>query len=186
MSKVVGPLLSLGASGSIAGALTYSNWKGIATVRLKSNPTNPKTVTQMHARALFAGGGKISKSSDPTQSLAVFARLYTPSGQSWISYFVREMLGAGNVNIEASITAYNLAGNAAKKAFFDNAAGDAGVEGVNLDGTNNTIIPAGALLWAAYTAGYRIGFAGASAVVTAVTENQVFLFTEDLTGVLPT
>lgn len=185
MGKVLGPLLSLSAQGTVGGALTYSNWKGISTVRVKSNPSNPKTTDQMHARALFAGGGKISKASDPLGVLATDVKTYTPAQQSWISYFVREMLGVGNVNIEAAITAYNTGGNATIKGYFDDAATQAGVEGVDLDGTANTQIPAGALLWAAYTAGYRLGFDGASVIVTSASEANVFGFTEDLTGILP-
>lgn len=186
MSKVVGPLLSLGASGTIGGAITFSNWKGINTARIKSNPSNPQTTDQMHGRALFAVGGKISKATDPLETLAVYVKTITPAQQSYASYFTRELLGANNVNIEAAIALYDNVTHATIAGYFDDAAAQAGVEGVDLDGTSNTQIPAGAALWAAYMAAYRLGSAQATVVVTSASEANVFAFTDALTGVLPT
>ena len=57
MANVIGPLLSLGARKSVGGALTFANWKGLNTVRIKSSPSNPKTTSQMAGRAYFAAGG---------------------------------------------------------------------------------------------------------------------------------
>lgn len=39
MAKTTGPLLSLGASGSVGGALTFSTWKGVSYVRQLVKPT---------------------------------------------------------------------------------------------------------------------------------------------------
>lgn len=185
MSKVVGPLLSLGASGTIGGAITFSNWKGVNTARIKSNPSNPQTTDQMHARAILAVGGKISKVTDPTEVLATYIKTITPAKQSYASYFIREMLGTGNVNMEDAKTAYNSGGNATVKGYFDDAATQAGVEAVDLDGTANTQFSAGLALWAAYAAAYRLGSPSAPVAVTSASEGQVFQFTEDLTGVTP-
>ena len=186
MANVIGPLLSLGARKSVGGALTFANWKGLNTVRLKSSPSNPKTMNQMEGRAYFAAGGKITKRSVSDGDVAEFLKSKTPAQQSWASYFVREIMGTNNANIKAAKTAYNLAGNSSIKGFFDDAAAQAGIEGVDLDGTPNTQVPAGLALWAAYAASYRVGDPAAPAVVTAVTEPQVFAYTEALTGVLPT
>lgn len=185
MSRVLGPLLSLSATKTFGKTLTFSTWKGINTVRLKSNPSNPQTTSQMAGRAYFAAGGKVSKASDPTEVLATFVKAYTPAQQSWISYFVREMLGSGNANIIAAKSIYENVANATVKGYFDDAASQAGIESVDLDGTSNTQVPAGLALMAAYTAAYRLGFTNASTVVTSVDEAGVFQFTEDLTGVTP-
>lgn len=185
MAKVVGPFLSLGARGTLAGALTASNWKGINTMRIKGNPSNPKTTGQMKGRAYFAAGGKITKASDVAGDLAAFIRGITPAQQSWASYFIREVLGSNNVNIEAAKTAYNTVGNATVKGYFDDAASQVGLEAVDLDGTANTQVPAGLALWAAYTAAYRMGSPDATTVVTSASEANVFAFTESLTGTLP-
>lgn len=184
-AKVLGPLLSLGASQTVGKALTYANWKGIATVRLKSNPSNPKTTDQMHGRAFFAAGGKISKSSDPTETLATYLKTIVPAQQSWISYFIGQVMGSGYVNIEASKTAYVLGGNATVKGFFDDAAAQVGIEAVDLDGTTNTQVPAGLSLWAAYSAAFSLGSTDAPVVTTAASEGQVFAFANALTGITP-
>ena len=54
MAKVDGPLLSLDASGSIGGAMTFSKWKGINYVRYKTKPTNPQTTAQTTQRTAFS------------------------------------------------------------------------------------------------------------------------------------
>lgn len=86
MANVIGPLLSLGARKSVGGALTFANWKGLNTVRLKSTPSNPRTADQMSARAYFALGGKVTKRSIPTGDVAEFTKSKTPAQQSWASY----------------------------------------------------------------------------------------------------
>lgn len=186
MANVIGPLLSLGARKSVGGALTFANWKGLNTVRIKSSPSNPKTTTQMAGRAFFAAGGKITKRADLAGDVVEFAKSKTPAQQSWASYFVREMLGTNNANIVAAKTAYTTVGNATVKGYFDDAAGQAGIESVDLDGTANTQVPGGLALWAAYAASNRISDPSAPVAVTSASEGQVFAYTEALTGVLPT
>lgn len=185
MATVVGPLLSLGARKTVGGALTFANWKGLNTVRIKSNPSNPKTANQMAGRAFFAAGGKITKVTDLAGDVVQFVKTKTPAQQSWASYFVREIMGTGNVNIEAAKAAYNLPANATVKAFFNDAAAQVGIESVDLDGTANTQVPAGLSLFAAYSASYRLNDPDAPVAVTAATEAQVFAYTEALTGILP-
>lgn len=53
MAKPTGPLLSLGASGTIAETLTYSRWKGRPYIRQRVIPANPKTVEQQKTRNAF-------------------------------------------------------------------------------------------------------------------------------------
>lgn len=185
MAKVTAPFLSLSARGTIGNALTASNWKGINTMRIKGTPSNPKSLLQMAGRAFFAAVGKVSKRTDLAGDVVVFVKGKTPAQQSWASYFNSEILGTGNINITAAKTAYNTVGNATVKALFDDAAAQAGIESVDLDGTANTQVPAGLALFAAYSASYRLSDPSAPAVVTAVTEAQVFAYTEALTGKLP-
>lgn len=54
MAKVQAPFLSLGARGSIGGVLTASVWKGIKTMRQKSDPANPNTAAQQAQRGKMA------------------------------------------------------------------------------------------------------------------------------------
>lgn len=53
MAKPTGPLLSLGASGTIADTLTFSKWKGRPYIRQRVIPANPQTVEQSKTRNAF-------------------------------------------------------------------------------------------------------------------------------------
>ncbi len=53
MVKVQAPALSLEASGSLAGALVFSKWKGRAYVRTLVKPSNPKSGGQVGMRSMF-------------------------------------------------------------------------------------------------------------------------------------
>ncbi len=53
MAKPTGPLLSLGASGTIAKTLVYSKWKGRPYTRRHVIPANPDTAAQQLTRNTF-------------------------------------------------------------------------------------------------------------------------------------
>lgn len=53
MVRVQAPALSLGASGSLGGALVFSTWKGRAYVRTLVTPANPKSGGQTGMRAML-------------------------------------------------------------------------------------------------------------------------------------
>lgn len=61
MAKVTAPLLSFGASGTVAKTQVYSKWKGRAYVRRHVIPSNPNTVAQQGTRSVFSVGNKIWK-----------------------------------------------------------------------------------------------------------------------------
>lgn len=50
MAKLTAPLLSLSASGSIAGSITYGTWKGVKYARQRVIPANPNTANQQTQR----------------------------------------------------------------------------------------------------------------------------------------
>jgi len=54
MAVVSGPLLSLGASGQLGGAIVFSSWKGRPVVRQLVTPSNPKSAKQTARRAMMA------------------------------------------------------------------------------------------------------------------------------------
>ena len=54
MARVVGPFMSLDASGTIYGALTASIWKGRNYIRAYRVPTNPSSTAQVAHRLVFA------------------------------------------------------------------------------------------------------------------------------------
>lgn len=61
MAKTSGPLLSLGASGTIAGAMTFSKWKGVGYVRQRVIPANPNSTAQQLTRGVFRNASNIWK-----------------------------------------------------------------------------------------------------------------------------
>lgn len=54
MVKVNGPMMSMSASGKLAGALVFATWKGRPYVRTLVTPSNPKSGGQLGVRAMFA------------------------------------------------------------------------------------------------------------------------------------
>lgn len=54
MARVTGPLFSLDASGTVAGAMTFSKWKGLNYVRMRVIPANPRTASQVSQRNTLA------------------------------------------------------------------------------------------------------------------------------------
>lgn len=53
MVKVVAPAMSLDASGTLAGTLVFSKWKGRSYVRERVIPSNPKSGGQVGMRSMF-------------------------------------------------------------------------------------------------------------------------------------
>lgn len=54
MAKITGPLVSLGARGSLAKTAVFSSWRGRAYVRQHIIPANPKSTGQTEVRNLFS------------------------------------------------------------------------------------------------------------------------------------
>ncbi len=53
MAKTTGPLLSFGASGTIAKTVVFSKWKGIPYARQRVVPSNPQSAAQSLTRNVF-------------------------------------------------------------------------------------------------------------------------------------
>ena len=80
MSKVTAPLMSMGASGALGGAIVFSRWKGRPYVRALVVPANPRSDGQVGLRAMFgflaaqwAGLSVLNKATwdDPAEALNV-------------------------------------------------------------------------------------------------------------------
>lgn len=65
MAKITGPLLSLGARGTVAGTATFSAWKGRPYVRQRVIPANPNTAAQQATRSVFRQASDIWKNAGP-------------------------------------------------------------------------------------------------------------------------
>ena len=53
MAKVTGPLFALDARGKLGGAIVYSSWRGINSVRRLVKPANPQSDEQTAIRDLI-------------------------------------------------------------------------------------------------------------------------------------
>jgi len=130
MAKVSGPLMSMQASGKFADTLVFSNRKGANVVRQLVIPANPMSANQEIARNrvrvcgaaqaycnLEAQFGEARTITDKAGLVAA-----APGNQTWNSYLVDLMIGAGNVNYDAAVTAYTALTSGQKTA-WDTAAG---------------------------------------------------------------
>lgn len=97
MAKVRGPLYSISASGVIADAMVYAQWKGIAWVREQFIPQNPKTALQVAQRLIFTQGVDrwhyISASQKAGWQTGIERKGYTMSGFNYfMSEYIKSML----------------------------------------------------------------------------------------------
>lgn len=83
MAKLTGPLMSLDASGSVAGTLTFAKWKGRNYVRHLVKPANPKTPAQTAFRAMMKFLSQAWASINPSDQ----ASWHTLAEQTKISDF---------------------------------------------------------------------------------------------------
>lgn len=70
MARVNGPLMSMEASGTVAGAVTFSTWKGIPYVRRHATPMNPSAPKQVSMRAMMRFLAQTGMSSVGTDQAA--------------------------------------------------------------------------------------------------------------------
>jgi hypothetical protein len=73
MAKVIGPLMSVSASGKYANSLVFGSWKGINTVRRFVIPANPQTDDQVAVRDIVHDASIAWKNSATVGSTALDA-----------------------------------------------------------------------------------------------------------------
>jgi len=61
MAKVNGPILSIGASGSIGKTQVYGSWRGVPYARQYVVPSNPRSSAQTETRSVFAWTSQVWK-----------------------------------------------------------------------------------------------------------------------------
>lgn len=99
MAKVTAPLLSFGASGTIAGIQTYSRWRGIPYARQRVIPANPNSPDQQLTRNSF-------------KWLNGFWKLMSADGQApWQAFAAGQPLTGRNALISKNNSALREAAN---------------------------------------------------------------------------
>ncbi|MBW8052029.1 MAG: hypothetical protein FVQ77_17145 [Cytophagales bacterium] len=182
MAKPQAPLLSLGASGTIAKTLTYARWKGRAYVKHHVAGKDPRTPAQARARDTFKTGDALWV---PAPALFKapwdrFAAGQVKSGyNAWLGRFVRDNIG--RTDLLNTTFSPGAAGGLAASAI----ALTAGVSSITVDFTNPAP-PLGWTLESAIAAAIRDGdpatttFLEVTAGEDAVAQAQVVL--SGLTG----
>lgn len=114
MVRLVMPMMSAEASGSLGKAIVFSNWKRLAYGRILVTPINRKTTAQKIVRSILGTIAKASrvvltlKKDTPITGKGSQAFLdgnaHAPSGQSWISFLQQ----VTNANFDTLVTAYGI------------------------------------------------------------------------------
>lgn len=110
MAKPTGPLLSLGASGTIAKTLTFSKWKGRPYIRQRVIPANPQTTEQSKTRNAFTWSSDLWKNL-PTLGIAPWDRF----AQGQVLSGRNAMIGKNVEALRAAILADDLIGSPGAK-----------------------------------------------------------------------
>ena len=100
MAKLDGPLMSMGASGSIGGILTFGSNKGRNFVRQLVIPANPKTAAQQGVRSMMAWGG------------AEWAQLSAPEKATFETYATQLNISPFNAFIKIAMNNWSNAKSA--------------------------------------------------------------------------
>lgn len=179
MAKVTGPLMSMSASGTVGKVATFSIWKGIAYVRQRVIPKNPKSVAQKAARSAL---GTIAKACASVLTLradtaipAVGSPFFVagvaaaPSGNSWISY-LQKILNNQFVALTAAYAAPLLSA-----AEFEITAGTIGLAGY-VDKSGNTQTAGFQLYLLAEYAVTNLAYTGFAGGISAATQAEVTSF----------
>lgn len=149
MTKVVAPLGSFSASGKIGKSLVFFSHLGRNVVRGLVTPANPMSETQGDSRLLLGAIGRAARAVVNPSDWLSDARQVTPSGQTWVSYMIRNIVdinGSGTTGVAALNSAVDghSAGN------WESAAEGAGLSDltINYATSGEQTITAGAQLYA--------------------------------------
>lgn len=114
MARVVAPLFSQEASGTVGKSLVYSRRRGQNVVRGYTIPSNPNTAAQITARDRIRVTGQLTRRINATQwqyaaVLQTWIEYYRgrlPVGNVWNSVLPSEMIGPAAANFIARVTQY--------------------------------------------------------------------------------
>lgn len=121
--------MSMEASGSYAGVITFAKWKGRQYVRQLVIPANPHSADQESARNAVRVAGAVQRHvhlSAQVRAALTYTDLVeianiTPSGFAWNGFLVDNLIGAGALNIAAADAIW-AALTAGEKTAWNNAA----------------------------------------------------------------
>lgn len=165
MVKLVAPMFSLGASGSIGKAVTFATWKGIPYARELVKPANPQSGGQIGMRAMFKFLSQIwaslSAANQATWEDRAAQGGYSPFN-AFVSYNMKRWRNFLGLAIEDPATA------AGTNAVWAGASATAGVRQITISKAITTVNDGFALgIHRELTTGQANTFANCIAIITA-------------------
>lgn len=151
MAKVKGPLMSLEASGTVGGTITFDK-RGF--VRQRVIPANPQSEAQGNVRQMLLG----TQRALSLLGAAVIAAVKTiaPTSYRWNAYLLQQVLGPGNSEFEAARTAFNALG-ASDRANWNARATALGISEQTIPYATDAPVSPGLALFAISRALFRLG-----------------------------
>lgn len=132
MAKVSAPLLSLGASGTIADTITMARWRGVPYARQRVIPANPRTAAQQSTRSVFTEGSNSWKTapSDFVAPWNAFAEGKPLTGRNaYIGSFTEQLRG------ETDLANWEVSPGARSGQTVQSVSGSAGTSSGEIDMT---------------------------------------------------
>lgn len=151
MAKVTGPLMSMSASGTIGGTITFDK-RGF--VRERVIPANPQTTSQGNVRQMLLAVQKVLKILHLTAITAVSA--LAPTSYRWNSFLLAATIGPSSADFTASITAFTAL-QAGEKTSWNTRAESGGLTSRSIAYADDAAISAGGALFAVSRALFGLG-----------------------------
>lgn len=151
MAKVNGPLMSMEASGTIAGTLTFDK-RGF--VRTHVTPANPQTAEQGNVRQRLLAVQKALRFIGA--AVVAVVRTLAPTSYRWNSYLLSQVLGAASTEFDASVAAY-AALTAPERAAWETKAVAIGITEQSITYATDDPVSPGLALFAVARTLYRLG-----------------------------
>jgi hypothetical protein len=151
MAKVTGPLMSMTASGTVGGTITFDK-RGF--VRQRVIPANPQTETQGTVRQVLLAIQKALKVLGVTPIGAVKA--VAPTSYRWNSFLLAAVIGSGSADFEASEAAFDALTGGQKTSWNDEGTA-AGINEQTVAYAASPGLPGGCALFAVSRALFALG-----------------------------
>jgi hypothetical protein len=151
MPKVIGPLMSMSASGTIGNTITFDK-RGF--VRQRVIPTNPRSDEQGNVRQKLLAVQKTLTLLGATVIAAV--KTLAPVAYRWNSYLLSQVIGASSATFDASRAAF-AALTAPQRADWDTRAAALGITEQNIEYATDAAVSPGLALFAVSQALFNLG-----------------------------
>lgn len=163
MAKTILPLLSGEASGKLANAMVFFNWKGLNVVRKWTIPANPRETLQKQVRTKFAAMGKniLAMATKPATEgkIVGLIKAKAPADIIWNAHFVKQTLEY--IKSATNWTAIKSAQTGATAALqFVTSAADLGMVEIATGVAYSEAVSAALQLYLGAYAAYVLGLSG--------------------------